>query len=205
MNKSKLEKELRSLGAGEREAQKLTDVATALAGLKPRGLTKAAKQRLAPDPVLTKRSFLHLPRLGSTWKFALGGSFASAALLLFFAQGALPGSILYPIKRKAEEARSTVQPSYQDTLLKEREEEVQQLKQQGTVSPQVMQEAEQQYQQTAQEAVDRWQKQETPAPEPYVPKYDWSREWWRQNSLDTKVQGLTDSVLQTPKNLLPRL
>lgn len=160
MKKHALKKDLRTLGAGEHEAQRLTDLAAALSTLQPRGLSRQAKQRLAPDAKLAKKPLLSLPRFSPVWKLALGGGFASAAVLLLIAQSALPGSFLYPVKRKTEEARTAVQPDYNDVLLEKREEEVQQLKQQETVSPEIAQEAEQQYQQTAKEAVERWQKAE---------------------------------------------
>lgn len=179
MRKMKLRKELRSVGAGEREADRLSDIAELLGAVKMRGLSPEAKRRLAPSSEAARARRLRLPRLSPAWKLSLGGGFATACLLLIAAQGALPGSFLYPIKRKAEDARTLVQPNYTETLLEKREEEVEQLKKQETVAPEVVQEAKETYKQAAEEAVNRWQKQGDNEKPDYKPKYDWSRELWQ--------------------------
>lgn len=179
MRKMKLRKELRSVGAGEREADRLSDIAELLGAVKMRGLSPEAKRRLAPSSEAARARRLRLPRLSPAWKLSLGGGFATACLLLIAAQGALPGSFLYPVKRKTEDARALVQPNYTETLLEKREEEVEQLKKQETVAPEVVQEAKETYRQAAEEAANRWQKQGGNKKQDYKPKYDWSQELWQ--------------------------
>lgn len=163
MSKRKLRKDLRKTGATPSEASQLADVAKLLGGIKTRGLDSEAKKRLAPNPEVTKRSH--------TWQFAVAGTFAMACLLLFVAQSALPGSWLYGIKRGTENARGLVQPGYKENLVEEREDEVQQLKLKKA-DPAVLEEAKKNYQ----KAVEKTDEKE------YKPRYDWSRQWFRNRS-----------------------
>lgn len=207
MRKMPLKRDLRKVGAGEHEADSLADVAELLGSIKMRGLSSEAKKRLAPSPKAAKRPMLNF-RLSPAWRMSLGGGFATACVLLIAAQSALPGSFLYPVKRKAEDARSIVQPGYDDQLLEKREEEVEQLKKLETVAPEVVQEAEKTYQQTAEDVQSRWQKQGAPEQKKtYTPKYDWSRQLWQSiyqkvPTDSTKSSTPQDSVQNSVNNIL---
>lgn len=173
MNKMSLKKDLRKVGAGEREAEQLADVADLLSSVKTRGLSKDAKKRLAPDEKAAKA-----PKIWLAW--GAGGAFATACLLLIIAQSALPGSWLYPIKRTTEEARAALQPGYKDNLVEKREEEVQQLKLQK-VDPAVLEEAEKTYQTEVEKSLERYRRQGDVEEfkQRYKPRYDWSKDWYR--------------------------
>lgn len=174
MSKMSLRKELRSVGAGEHEADQLADVARLLGNIKTRGLSSESKKRLAPSVEAGKK-----PR---TWQWAVAGSFATACLLLVVAQSALPGSWLYKVKRGTEEARAAVQPSYKENLVEKREDEVEKLMLKKA-DPAVLEQAEKQYQ----SSVEKLQNENTN----YQPRYDWSRRWYQKRSQD--YQGQTQS------------
>lgn len=185
MIKMKLRKELRSVGAGEHEADKLADVAISLKKLKPHGLSAETKRRLAPKPELSREPH------GLRW--AVAGTFATACLLLIVAQSALPGSWLYGLKRKTETIRTQIQPDYQDNLVEKREAEVQELKQMEKADPAVLEEAEKNYQNSFERSYNRWNKDnpEKNIPERIKPKYDWSKRWYQNRNY---TQGATNDV-----------
>ncbi len=174
MNKMNLRKELRKVGAGEHEADQLADVAKLLGNIKTRGLSSESKKRLAPSADATKKPH--------TWQWAVGGSFATACLLLIIAQSALPGSWLYKVKRGTEEARAAVQPGYKESLIEKREDEVEKLMLKKA-DPAVLEQAEKQYQSSVEELHDENTN--------YQPRYDWSRRWYERRSQDS--QGQTQS------------
>lgn len=193
MKKARLEKELRLTGASPSEAERLTDLAEMLGRIPQRGLSTETKKRLAPTPEAARRR-LRLP----TWQWSLAGGFATACLLLIVAQSALPGSWLYGLKRKTEEARALVQPGFEDSLMEKREEEVQQLIIEKA-DPAVLEEAEKEFQQSVESSLDRWNQQDVPeeSQSRFTPRYDWSREWYQTRGL---VQGITDGLNQQDKD-----
>lgn len=190
MIKIKLRRQLRKVGAGEHEADKLADVAASLKKLQPRGLSAETKKRLAPKPELSRESH------GLRWTMA--GTFATACLLLIVAQSALPGSWLYGLKRKTETIRTQIQPDYQDNLVEEREAEVQELKQMEKADPAVLEEAEKEYHRSFERSYNRWNKDspEKKVPERIKPKYDWSKRWYRNRDhaqdVENRVRGIYD-------------
>ncbi len=176
MSKMSLRKELRSVGAGEHEADQLADMAKLLGNIKTRGLSSETKKRLAPSVEATKK-----PR---TWQWALAGSFATACLLLLIAQSALPGSWLYRVKRGTEEARAAIQPGYKEILVEKREDEVEKLMLKKA-DPAVLEQAEKQYQ----DSVEEVHSDNTN----YQPRYDWSRRWYEKRSQSQDSGGQTQS------------
>lgn len=188
MKKAKLRKELKSVGATLHEADKLAEVAELVGSIKMRGLSAETKHRLAPTQDVARRPRIHAPHLTPAWKLSLGGSFATACILLIVAQSALPGSILYPVKRSTEAARLLVQPSYNDVLVEKREDEVEQLKAHDEADPIVIEEAEKNYQNTLERSLNQRGKKRDDSPQELPdklkPRYEWSKRWYQDRKLD---------------------
>jgi hypothetical protein len=121
MKSVKLQNQLRKEGAGEFESRDLARLADKLEGLKFKGLSRDARDEIARIPD-GKRHF-YLP---ARWAMA-GGLAVAVVLVIGVAQTSKPGSALYSVKRGAEKARSIVQPSYTETIVENRKEEVQEL------------------------------------------------------------------------------
>lgn len=152
MKDKHLRKQLRNVGANKTEADALAELAFSLSATKPRGLSRAAKERIVED--LPIKAENHHPV-----RWALAGSMAGfAVVLVFIAQSALPGSWLYDVKRGSEEVRTLVQPGYTDTLVEERKKEVEELQKQETVNPVLLHEAEKRYEKTYERSQQRQQK-----------------------------------------------
>ena len=112
MNKRTLHKELRQAGASLQEVTELSQLARQLPELN--GLPAKPKRswwtRFKPVPIAA----------------AIGG-LVVGAVLIAVAQGSMPGSALYPVKRLSEQAAVAADPSYRATLMMRRSQEVKQL------------------------------------------------------------------------------
>ncbi len=149
MKNIKLRKDLVAAGADSKEAEALAEFAKTLTVLRPHGLTSEAKKRLAPSR--------HAAKPIHPIRWSLVGGLATACLLLVIAQGAMPGSWLYRVKRSGEEAKALVKPSYVDDLVEKRRDEVEVLEKQQA-DPVIIEEANKNYEKAVERSNDRWYK-----------------------------------------------
>lgn len=153
MKKSKLIRDLRKTGATPHEAAELASIASQIENIQPRGLRRETKDRIARIP--GKPSFyLHIPL-----RYAAGSAMAVMLVTFGIAQTANPGSLLYGIKRGTQEVRTWVNPDYVDTLVEEREKEVEQLKQENA-APEKIEQAELEAEQTKERSRQRQEKRQ---------------------------------------------
>lgn len=131
MKQPTLRSELLAAGSNAKEAETLEKLAGYVGGRLPvrhlsRRDRKAILQRIMAseaEPRSLRRSLFQ----------ALGTAGALTALfgLIVLAQSSLPGGTLYAIKRASETARVKVQPSFQETVVKRRQDEVNDLRNSG--------------------------------------------------------------------------
>lgn len=195
MNK-KLAKELRAIGAPDHEIEALDRTAQKVQSVHVPGLSRAARQRIASRLPIEVSGHEPKHRISLRLMLASVGSFAVIGFaVLGFAQGSLPGSPLYEVKRNTEKARELVQPAYNDDLLDKRAGEIKELRQQETVDEQALQKAQDEFQRSYEKYEQRhsgdknWQN----------PWQDYQQQWWWQ------PQGSTRSApLEQPRgNMLP--
>jgi len=136
MSARDIRSQLRSLGANADEADKLARLAKDLKSTPLPNLSAETKRDIRTIP--GQRWQLHI------YKFAAGGAVAIFVGMLFVAQSALPGSALYGLKRSTEQIRTFIQPSYTETLIDKRGEEIEQLKQ-NEAAPAQLEQAKKEY------------------------------------------------------------
>lgn len=125
MNKFWLKRQLRKQATDTEETQALADIATQLTGAAP-NLSNDAKAHIAADIGFKPRATQHV------WRYATGGAFMALLILVFVAQSAQPGSVLYALKRGSEEVRVLVQPGFTREDVQRRREEEQRREDQTT-------------------------------------------------------------------------
>lgn len=117
MKKLFLKLQLRRQGVPKEEVDDLSTVAKQLETSVPR-LTGEAKARIAKEVGFRPLRINHLLR------YSTAGAFATLLILVFVAQSAQPGSVLYALKRGTEEVRVIVQPGFdRDDVQQRREDE----------------------------------------------------------------------------------
>ena len=88
-------------------------------------LSKQQKKAMLSEIFPKKPIYLRLAPMLSTATFAL------LIVGVIFVQGSQPGDALYSLKRSIEDVRSSVQPSYDQQLIKRREDEIKQIEDNG--------------------------------------------------------------------------
>lgn len=116
--KSKLQHELRSVGATYEEIGRLVNIASSLGRLK-----SEHRQSLQP-----RHEWQH-SKLKTLCMFAVSSlsSLAIGMMLIIFSQAVLPGNILYPLQRVSDTVSASVDHSYGGTVMMKRAEQVRQL------------------------------------------------------------------------------
>ncbi len=109
-----LRKELRQAGAKNSETAKLVEVADQLQSLK--------SLRMFPNPAKDSRQWWRR-QIAVLGVVAIAGILTGAGLIAY-SQTSLPGSWLYPAKRLSEKVAVAFDPSYRETLMMRRSQEV---------------------------------------------------------------------------------
>lgn len=123
MNKFNLKRQFKQAGSSKTEADSLSKLADNISNVLP-SLDPQIKQEIAQQ--IGFKPVRNIPKL----RLGLAGATAVFAILIVSAQSALPGSVLYALKRGSEEIRVIVQPGFnQDDLNKRREDEQDKLRQ----------------------------------------------------------------------------
>ena len=118
MNRLLLRQQFKRQGLAKKDVKSLSNIAHGLGNAYP-SLSSESKKRIAAEIGFKPQGFFTLYRV------AAGSAFAAFAVLIVLAQSALPGSVLYALKRGTEEVRVVLQPGFGDDQLKQRRDEEQ--------------------------------------------------------------------------------